>query len=105
MTKNKTLREKKNCMFQYALNPSKVFLKEPIIENTELITRKEADKLWDKYLMDFMKQLENGREPEMVIWINCKNCTDYREDIKHIHADNTMVESGHLYKVEKERLI
>ena len=94
--------KKKDCMFQYALNPSRVFMKDPIIENTDLITRKEADKLWEKYLPDFMERLVKGKEPEMVIWTGCKNATDYRNDEKHLYPDEMIVENGRLYKVTKE---
>ena len=89
---------KKNCLFQYALAQS--FNGVKIIEDTDLITRKKAEELWDKYYPDVVEKLENGYEPQMAIWINCKTNTDYNETDanKNIdYRDDLFVKNGIIY--------
>ena len=97
---------KKDCMFQYALGRPPLGEK-TIIESTDLITRKEADELWNKYYSDCIKKLENGNEPQMCIWIDCKNDTNYHATAfnKSIdYRDNLVVENGKIYILEKREL-
>ena len=41
--------EIKDCLFQYATRSS-------VIEDTDLITRSEAEELWDKYYKEVQKE-------------------------------------------------
>lgn len=79
---------KKDCMFQYTVVGTGFFRDYKPIEDTGLITRAEADKLWLKYKDDFVMQLKReDTEPEMGIWINCKDNTDYHTCIAHLDSD------------------
>lgn len=90
-------------MFQYAI--SYKYLSPDIPENTDLITLDEAKELWHKYLPDFIRRRENDEgDPEMVIWINCSDNTNYGETLAHIDYD-TLLENGKLYEVKKTEVI
>ncbi len=96
---------KKDCLFQYALGKG---FGDLIKENTDLITRKEAEKLWDKYYPDFIEKLQDGYEPQMGIWINCKTVTDYHtlDPKKELdYRDDLSVENGVVYRKTKEKII
>ena len=98
----KTIDEKKNCMFQYAIGYK--YLTNKILENTDLITLREAIDLWNKYLPDFVKRRENDDgDPEMVIWINCDSNSNYRDTLEHIDSEN-LVENGRVYEVKKREI-
>lgn len=80
---------KKDCMFQYAVtrNPG-YFSTYDTIEDTGLITITQAKKLWEKHLPDFISKLDDeSYAPEMGIWINCKNDTDYHTCQPHVDND------------------
>ena len=99
---DKTIDEKKDCMFQYAI--SYKYISTTIPENTNLITRREAIELWNKYLPDFIERRENDNgDPEMVIWINCDDNTDYGDTLEHIDSVN-LVENGKVYEVKKREI-
>lgn len=85
MKEANTTEEVKDCAFQYAYNSR--WRDVQIVEDTDLITLSEAKELWKKYLPDFIKKLEDDERPEMVIWINMKNPTDYHESLEHIQSD------------------
>ena len=96
---------KKDCMFQYALGSP--FPYKRIIENTSLITREKAEKLWNKYYDDCIKKYENGHEPQMCIWINCKTNTNYHtlDKNKSIdYRDDLIIENGKFYIKVKRKI-
>ena len=94
---------KKDCAFQYALGRPPLG-RDVIIENTPLITYEEATKLWNKYLLDFMRELVNGSDPEMAIWTGMDNASDYHTDKHHIDASDCEVEGGRLYVVTRKEV-
>lgn len=81
----------KNCMFQYAT-------KSHTYENTGLITREEADALFRRYRVSFIEQLKCGKNPEMVIWINCNSDSSYGEHAEYWVSDDFIVDGDFLYQ-------
>lgn len=74
-------------------------------EDTELITKREADDLWERYYPQMIKDLEDGERPQMCIWKDCKNNSDYHTVEKEInYSDNLQVENGKIYKLTKTEL-
>ena len=82
----------KNCAFQFACNSS-------LLKNTGLISEEEANDLWESYIPVFIKHLENGDEPEMVIWTEMRNELDYGKTKKHINHEDTTLVDGVLYQL------
>lgn len=90
--------KKKDCAFQYAHDswPSIKF-----VEDTPLITLDEAKELWNKYKSDFIDQLEQGTNPEMALWIDMKDNTDYHTALAHVNQ-HTETDGTNLYETKKE---
>ena len=83
---------KKTYMFQYAT-------KSKMYEDTGLITLAEALELWHKYLPQVIKQVEENDTPQMAIWEDCANETDYSKEYKIIdYYDDLSVKNGIIYK-------
>lgn len=76
------MKNKKTYAFQYATGGN---WDHEIYADTDLITVDEAKELWKKWLPDFIKKLQDGQRPEMVIWKDLDFLGDYRE--KLIYAD------------------
>lgn len=89
---------KKDCLFQYAT-------KRNVIEDTELITREEADSLMFKYLDDLKINWNEFESPQLGIWINCDNNTDYHTMGVDIDFRDCELENGHFYRVKREKII
>jgi len=79
-------------MFQYATR-HKVFA------NTGLITRKEADELFDKNIEDFKERVVEGELPEMAVWIKCKDDSTYGESSRYWDSDSLVVIDNKLYQL------
>ena len=83
--------EKKDSMFQFA-TPRRIY------ENTGLITLDEAKQMWRDNKAQFVKFLNDEAEPEMCIWVNCKDDSSYGETLwhvdrdAHIHGDRLYIE-------------
>lgn len=77
-------------MFQYGYSPK--YERLVTLEDTGLITLREAKALWNKYLPDFIKRLKEGSNPEMALWIDCKTETDYHQDL--VWIDETYETDG-----------
>ena len=80
---------KKDCIFQYATGNQ-------IFEDSDLLTIIEAKDLWQKYKSDFIERHNRGEDPEMCIWIDCKNSTDYHSTIWHV-SYTTICKDGNIY--------
>jgi len=92
--------EVKDHMFQYACEP--YFTK--IIEDTGLITCKEANELWDKYYKNCLSRLKAEEKPQMCIWKDCNSTTDYSCVEKEIdYRDDYEIIEGNYYKVTKTK--
>ena len=65
--------KKKDRLFQYATQKGcftkgySISLGTTFYEDTELITEEEANKLWEKYKPQVIKELEDGDRPQMCI--------------------------------------
>lgn len=79
-----------NCMFQYAT-------RNKILADTGLITKECAEELFARNKDDFKKRLENDEEPEMAIWVNCKDNLDYGETLRHWNATDFITYNGELW--------
>jgi len=66
----------RNCMFQYATNFGR-WTGSIIHEDTGLLTEEEAIALWDKYKAQARKEVADGYDVDMVIWVGCDSNTDY----------------------------
>jgi len=101
-TESDEIINKKDYAFQYALGDTPLGMTSPVIEDTDLITLEEAESLWSKYLPDFIDRMQNEYRPEMVIWSDMKNNTDYHTEYRYIHGDDCEWDGRNLYKVTKE---
>lgn len=103
--------EIKDRMFQYAFDSgyhSSVasFSSIKIVEDTGLITEKEANDLWDKYYPEVVKNLEREERPQMCIWKDCNTITDYGMVEKEIDwRDDLEIKNGKVYKKSLEEII
>lgn len=86
--------ENKNCLFQYAT-------RQRVIADTDLITEKEAQELWGKYQDDIKENWDVVSSPQMCIWIDCKNNTDYHTIGKEIDFRDCELDRGRFYKTTK----
>lgn len=90
----------KNTLFQYH-NGHKT------VEDTELITLEEANRLWDKYFDEVKSLLVEGERVQMCIWGDANSNTDYSKVTKEIDYRDCEVENGEIYKIikVKERVV
>jgi len=99
-------------MFQYAYDngihiPGMCSLySTKIVEDTGLITEQEANDLWDKYLPEVIAGLKDDKRPQMCIWEDCSNTTDYNKVLKEIdYRDDLEIKNGEVYKKELTKII
>lgn len=85
----------KNCMFQYALRHGK------IIEDTGLITREEANALWNKYQDHIKDNWDEYSAPQMCIWVDCDSPTNYHAIAVEIDYQDCELRDGKFYKLVK----
>lgn len=85
---------KKDCMFQYAT-------RQKIIEDTDLITFEEAKTLWEKYQDDIQSRWNDDEQPQMVVWVDCENNTNYSKAKGEIDYRDCELQNGRFYKVTK----
>lgn len=88
---------KRDCLFQYAT-------RQKIYEDTDLITRDEADELWDKYKSSIRSNWDEFSSPQMCIWIKCKDNTDYHTVGREIDFRDCELENDEFYKIKKEKV-
>lgn len=93
--KEKYDNKKNNCLFQYATQ-------QKIIEDTDLITREEAEELWTKYQNDIKNNWDEFHSPQMCIWVDCEKNTSYHTVGKEIDYRDCELENGRFYRVTKE---
>lgn len=82
--------QRNNCSFQYGTDRG-------MVEDKSALTRREADKLWDKHWQIFIRDTIDGLRPEMCIWHRMNNTSDYHSQAKHLHGDECRVIDGQLY--------
>lgn len=81
----------KDCMFQYATS-------QKILADTDLITLDEAKKLFDKNKSDYIERLEKDENPQMCIWIACKNNSSYGDTLHNWYSEDFRVIDGELWQ-------
>lgn len=81
----------KDCVFQYATGRG------IIKQDTGLISRADAEELWQKYISEFKKDFEKGEDPEMAIWIDMENEGDFRKTASHWCSSDMVMENGNLF--------
>jgi hypothetical protein len=86
----------KNCAVQYATDDGRIYV------DTDLITREEAEKIFSDNIEDFKEKMEQGRRPEIALWINMKDSGSYGETAKHWHADDMILKDGRLYELVEQ---
>ena len=85
------MNEIKDKMFQY-------YNGQETVEDTNLISAKEADDLWNKYFVEAREKLREGLEVQMVIWKDCSTATSYHTEEKAIDYYDCVVEKNSIYK-------
>lgn len=87
---------KKDCAFQYYIGSKR-------IEDTGLITRKEADELWEKYKPEFIMFCETKHQyledAEMALWIDMKYETNYQKTAKRVNSQDVIMKNGFGYEM------
>lgn len=87
---------KKDCAFQYYIGSKR-------IEDTGLITRKEADELWEKHKPQFIQFCETKNEylddAEMALWIDMKNEINYQKTAKRVNSSDVIMKNGVGYEM------
>jgi hypothetical protein len=94
----------KTFMFQYCNSK----FGESSVEDTGLISKAEAMKLFNTYYEDAVSSILNGEQVQMVIWCDCKTDTDYGATYAEIDSRDIRVIDGKLCSVrflEKEDFI
>lgn len=86
-----------DCLFQFGS-------KDDVIVDTGLVTREEADALWEKHKDQFVRLWKLGMDPEMCIWVNCRHAADYHTATRHAHPSDTEVIGGEIYRVTKKKI-
>ena len=85
--------EQKDCAFQYALDDGTMLI------DTDLISIDEAEGLWAKYLPQFKEDIEMGKNPEMVFWVDMRDCYDYVVVGKHLRGEDCVIKDGKIYQL------
>jgi len=83
----------KDCSLQYA-SSRKIF------NDTGLITKNEAIKLFNSLLPEFSKRVNEGDDVEICIWKDMKSNTDYHKTLVHIHSNDCVFKNGTLYELK-----
>lgn len=92
---------KKDCAFQYAV--ARQFGGITTFQDTDLITLDEAKELWKKWIPDFIEELQKGNSPEIAIWEDMKDNTDYRKHF--LYADASVKTDGRSIWSERREYI
>ncbi len=96
---------KKDCMVQVCLRKPSFFGGQgeiDIVEDTGLITRKQAEELYNKWRPKVVEQLREGFDVEMGIWVDCVDASSYRTFIGHIDSSCEVDDRGNVWRVKKE---
>jgi hypothetical protein len=85
-----------DCAFQYYIGVR-------CIEDTGLITREEAEELWEKHKPHFIKICEEKNEysedAEMALWIDMRNEINYHKTAKRVHSSDVIMKNGVGYEM------
>ena len=81
----------KDCVFQYATSDGVVK------QDTNLITRANAEELWQKYIPVFKEDMRGGLEPEMRIWVDMEDDCDFHKTCAHWCSRGMLLNDDELY--------
>jgi hypothetical protein len=65
-----------------------------MVEDTDLITREEADALVRKHKAAFVKACECGDNAEIALWVNMRHSTNYRETAVRANSADVIIKNG-----------
>lgn len=71
----------RDCAFQY-------FDGFTVIADRTNLTLDEAQELWNEHYNDMVKQVKDGFDIEVAIWINMQDEEDFRDTFVHLLAPN-----------------
>ena len=81
-----------DCAFQYYRGGRMVI-------DTALVTREEADELWEIYISDFKEACERGDDAEIALWVDMKYDVNYQKTAKRHHSQDVYTDSrGRFYE-------
>jgi len=83
----------KDCAFQYATGIGVV------MADTCLVTRADAEEMWQKHIDQFKQHVKEGRDPEMAIWIGMKDDSDYHTTAEHWCGQDFTVRNGEMFSL------
>ena len=86
----------KDCCFQYATEQRG----DPVIDSG-LISRADAEQMWQEHIPKFKRDVERGAIPEMAIWIDMGSDTDYCKTASHWHGAEMELRGDGLYQVTR----
>ena len=70
-----------------------------MIEDTDLISKKEAYSLFNKYEDDIIKKIKNGDEFHFCIWENCEKIGDYDKiELELDSRDDIFIKGNIIYE-------
>jgi len=81
------------CAFQY-------YARGRMVEDTGLITREEAETLWQNHKEDFKRMVEDEEEAEMALWVEMADDTNYHKTAKNMRADECVMRQGIMFRLE-----
>lgn len=86
----------KKFMFQYYNSK----FGESLVEDTGLISRTEAMKLFNSYYEEAVASISDGEEVQMAVWRDCRTDTDYTTIHTILDSRDIRVIDGKMYKVQ-----
>lgn len=86
------MNETNNCAFQYATGNGTI--KADVSE----ISKDVAMAMFNSHKVQYKQDLEEGNEPEMVVWINMKDSTSYGDTAEWWNAEDFILRDGVLYQ-------
>ena len=63
-----------------------------------MLTIEQGDQLWEKYKDVFIEDLKDGREPEMVLWIDMESPTNFHKTAGYWSFADMIVLNGEVYQ-------
>ena len=84
--------EARDCALQF-------YAGSELIEDTGLITRSEAEALWEHHKDAFLRRCHRNQEAQMAIWANMQNDCDYRTMERHAHSDEIVLRHGNAFNL------
>ena len=65
-----------------------------MIEDTDLISRDEADALINKHKPEFIRCCERGDSAELALWVNMRYPGNYRDTAIRVNSEDVILKNG-----------